>query len=73
MALLDYFEDEEFICLVMDQMIGDMRDILRAVNAPLCEHDAKYVMYKMLKAVAEAHRHEIIHRDLKLENFLVEK
>lgn len=71
--LIDFFEDSVFICFVMEYMIGDMKDMLLAVREPLEEHDAKYVMSKMLEAVAEAHRYNIIHRDIKLENFLVEK
>lgn len=41
---------------------------LRLSRGALCESDAKFVMYQIVKGVAYLHKHGLVHRDLKLEN-----
>ena len=57
----------------MDLMLSDMRDLMIEVNAPIKEADAKSIFYHMLSSVYHIHRNQVIHRDIKLENFLVDE
>lgn len=50
-----------------------MRDLMIEINAPIKENDARSIFYHMLSSVNHIHKHNIIHRDLKLENFLVDE
>lgn len=41
----DYFEDDEYICMVMDLMVGDMTDLLLVEAVALPEPDAKFIFH----------------------------
>ena len=71
--LNDFYEDSNFIYIVMDLMLSDMRDLMIEVNAPIKEADAKSIFYHMVSSVHHIHRNQVIHRDIKLENFLVDE
>lgn len=50
-----------------------MRDIVNDLNAPLYEKHARKILSQMLMAINHCHEKNIIHRDVKLENFLIKK
>ena len=43
------------------------------VNAPIKESDARSIFYHMVSSVNHIHKNQVIHRDIKLENFLVDE
>ena len=72
MRLTDSFiDEEENYCLVMDLMADDIKNIVHMCGAPLEEAFAKDIFKQMVEAVAHCHRNDIVHRDIKLENFLL--
>ena len=71
MKLKDSFFDEQINCLVMDLMADDVRKIVNESGGPVAEEVCKYIFKQMVEAVANCHRNNIVHRDIKMENFLV--
>ena len=69
-------EIHRYVVLVFDFMEGgDMFQYLRsrgplAADAALPEEDARRVFQQVINGVDYAHKHHIIHKDLKLENLL---
>lgn len=71
---IGYFEDQEYICLIFELMHANLRALLSKDNLRediLSEVNVCKMFKKMVEAVAVCHRSNIIHRDIKLENFLV--
>jgi calcium-dependent protein kinase len=68
--LVDVYESEHSIALVMECMSGG--ELFNRITR--CKHfeenDAAQATRQMLLAVSYVHSHGIVHRDLKLENFL---
>ena len=56
----------------MNLMADDLRNVVNKNDSPLEEKFAKKLFVQMIKAVEHAHSHNVIHRDIKLENFLVD-
>ncbi|KAJ3050177.1 Checkpoint kinase 2 [Rhizophlyctis rosea] len=52
-------------------MGGELFDYINN-NGGIPEHEAKFIFYQVLRAVRYLHRRNITHRDLKLENLLLE-
>ena len=73
MPLKDYYEDDQNIYLVMDYMVNDLRNMLILLNGKgLTEIFARDVFYDILKAINHIHNNGIVHRDIKMENILVD-
>lgn len=66
-----HFEDDETIYLVMDHLKGkDLRKYFK--NTLPSERDAIYVLRQVAESIKYIHSQNIIHRDIKLENILIE-
>lgn len=70
--LKGYFEDEEMLYLVLEYM--PCRDCSKLFKHKLpTKPQTKNMMKQLIKAVAYIHNKGIVHRDIKLENVLVDK
>ena len=70
--LHDLFETEGFIFIVQELCPeGSLRSHLHRMGAPLGESQAAGVFRCILKSVLHCHQMGILHRDVKLENFMV--
>lgn len=68
--LVDVYESTDYLHLVMECMEGgELFDRLMALKR-FSEQDAAHAIRQMLLSVNYIHEHGIVHRDLKLENFL---
>jgi len=71
--LVDVYESEETLDLVMECMTGG--ELFKRVSEKkrFSERDAADATWQMLLAVNYIHSHGVVHRDIKLENFLYDK
>ena len=66
--------DDHVVHVVMDILEGpELDDLVNERAAPFPEDEVKVLMSAMLDAVAFMHGKGVIHRDLKLENFVLAK
>ena len=71
--LFGYFQDNKNIYLVMEFAEGGtLYDLFTVRKRPWTEEEAKPLTYQMLHAVAYLQMRQIIHRDIKLENVLLD-
>jgi len=71
--LLHVYEDNERVCLVMELCAGKELFDRVALKKQFTEHEARKAAFQMLLAVAYLHKHNIVHCDLKLDNFLYDR
>lgn len=71
--LLDVYETSEYLYLVMECLEGGELFHRVTERRKFSEKDAAEAAFQMLLAVNYIHTHGIVHRDIKLENFLYEK
>lgn len=71
--LEEVYQSETHLYLVQELCTGgDLFDLLKAQeDCRLNEDDARRLIQQLLSAVKYLHAHNIIHRDVKLENFLL--
>ena len=72
MKVCDAHEDEDYLYFVMDLMTKDLRDVVNSNNNPLDEEFTRWLFKDIAASVQHCHANGIIHRDIKLENFLVD-
>jgi calcium-dependent protein kinase len=70
--LTDVYESEDVLSLVMECMEGGELFHRVTEKRRFSEKDAAEAAHQMLLAVNYIHTHNIVHRDIKLENFLYE-
>ena len=72
-SVLDVGTDNGLPYMVMEYVSGpDLKDYIRE-NSPLDLHEVIRIMDQILSAVALAHQHNVIHRDLKPQNILMDR
>lgn len=72
-SVLDVGTDHGLPYMVMEYVDGpDLKDYIRE-NSPLDLREVIRIMDQILSAVALAHKHNVIHRDLKPQNILMDK
>lgn len=71
--LFEVFSDDNYVYMVFEYVSdGDLVKYFK-VNPLLEEDQLKKFFYKILKGVNYLHENSIIHRDLKLDNILIDK
>lgn len=71
--LLEVFEDDCHLYVVLEHMLkGDMFDVLYNEHSdPLSEKEAREIFSDLMTGISYLHSKNIIHRDIKLENLLM--
>ena len=73
MKLYDSFETENHLCFVMELCAGgDLLSYVR-MRKRLSETVAKYFFKQIALAIAYSHKNLVVHRDIKLENLLLDE
>ena len=70
--ILDYFEDKDFIFIVMEYVNGGNLYNLLKKRRKLSEKMAKFIYKQIVLSLKYIHSHNIVHRDIKLENILLD-
>tara|TARA_R110002050_G_scaffold232286_4_gene368030 strand:+ start:350 stop:790 length:441 start_codon:yes stop_codon:yes gene_type:complete len=69
--LIDYYEKDGILAIMMEYVSrGELLSYIGPEGAP--EDEVRDVFAQLLEAVEYCHNHQVIHRDLKLENVLVD-
>lgn len=61
------------MCIVQELMEADVRSYFCGDIDLLTETNVRKLFHQMAQAIAYCHRSNVIHRDVKLENFLIKK
>lgn len=69
--LFEVFEDEQAVHIVLELCGGGELYHRQSSCGTFAESETKVLFLQMLGAIAHVHRHEVAHRDLKLENWLL--
>ena len=72
MDYIDSFEDPTNFVMVHQLMESNLRAVFNQYSSHFNEKMTKTIFLKMLKAVKFIHGKGIVHRDLKLNKFLVD-
>lgn len=70
----EHFADNESDFLVFERVVG--KDLYNIIDkrgfVPFPERETKKIFKQILKAIRYSHDHEVVHRDIKLENILMD-
>lgn len=71
--LIDFLHSETHFFLISEYAKGSQLFDIILENGPMKEKDARRIFRQILSAVDYIHRNSIVHRDLKIENILVDE
>ena len=69
--IYDYFETETHILIIMEYVRGDLLGFIRK-RAKISESTAKIIFKQIIKGLQYIHKKKIVHRDIKLDNVLID-
>ena len=69
--IYDYFETETHILIVMEYICGDLLGFMRK-RSKISEPTAKIIFKQIIKGLQYIHKKKIVHRDIKLDNVLID-
>ena len=69
--IYDFFETETHILIVMEYVCGDLLGFIRK-RAKISEPTAKIIFKQIIKGLHYIHKKKIVHRDIKLDNVLID-
>ena len=69
--IYDYFETENHILIVMEYVCGDLLSFMRK-RSKISEPTAKIIFKQIVKGLQYIHKKKIVHRDIKLDNILID-
>ena len=70
--ILEVFEDEDYILITMEYINGGNLFSFVKKRRKLSEKTAKYLFRQIILGIQHIHSHKIVHRDIKLENILID-
>ncbi|XP_018540941.1 serine/threonine-protein kinase pim-2 [Lates calcarifer] len=73
-TLLDWYDVDYELILVLERPVPcmDLIDYISSKGFSLQEHEAKIIMKQLVDAIIEVHSRGVFHRDIKLDNILIE-
>ena len=69
--IYDFFETETHILIVMEYVCGDLLSFIRK-RAKISEPTGKIIFKQIIKGLQYIHKKKIVHRDIKLDNVLID-
>ena len=70
--ILEMFEDKKYILIIMEYINGGNLFSFVKKRRKLSEKTAKFLFRQIIEGIKHIHEHNIIHRDIKLENILID-
>ena len=70
--ILEMFEDDEYILISMEYINGGNLFSFVKKRRKLSEKTAKFLFRQIILGIKHMHSHKIVHRDIKLENILID-
>ena len=70
--ILEMFEDDEYILISMEYINGGNLFSFVKKRRKLSEKTAKFLFKQIILGIKHIHSHKIVHRDIKLENILID-
>lgn len=74
-SVKEVMEDDQHLYIVLEHMIrGDLYDVLYNENDKhIKEDEVKKIFYDLMQGILSLHSNNIVHRDIKLENLLMDE